>query len=143
MLRGQISLEMVLVVIVAVTAVSVLGFLAQNSIDSQRNILVQSQAIVLAQSIAMNLTGLLQLQEAQTGSEIRIPTQPIQVFNPTFREKCVIEIVRLNPPLVRVKFDWKNDGEYDFIISKPTRIPDSFDVPHGEIPCGNPIVVNR
>lgn len=146
MLRGQVSLELVLVIIVAVTAVSVVGFLAQNSVDSQRAILVQSQAIVLAQTVAVNLTGLLQLQETKAGTEIRIPTQAITVFNPTFREKCAIRITRSNPPRVSVEFDWQGDGVYDIhdiIITKPTRIPDVFGVPNEDIPCGEPIVVRR
>ncbi len=145
MLRGQVSLEMALVVIVAVTAVTVLNFLAQNSVDSQRNVMVQSQAIVLAQTVAANLTGLLQLQETEPGTEIEFPTKKIQVFNPTFEEKCAITIDGFpgENPYVSVKFDWENDGVYDITVLKPTRIPGVFDVPNEEIPCGEPIVVTR
>ena len=149
MLRGQVSLEMGLVIIVAVTAVSVLDFLAQNTVDSQRNVMVQSQAIVLAQTVAVDLTGLLQLQETVSGTEITFPTKKIQVLNPTFKEKCVITITLNGPPygdpLVSVKFDWENDGEYDITISKSTRIPNAFNIQNlnGEIPCGEPVVATR
>ncbi len=149
MLRGQVSLEMVIVIIVAVTAVTVLNFLAQNSVDSQRNVMVQSQAIVLAQTVAANLTGLLQLQETVPGTEIRFPTKKIQVFNPTFKEKCFITITPNQPPygnpFVNVGFYWLKDeyGTDDFNIIKPTRIPDVFTVQTGTVSCGEPITVTR
>lgn len=149
-------MEMVIVIIVAVTAVSVLNFLAQNTADSQRNIMVQSQAIVLAQTVAIDLTGLLQLQETIPGTIIEFPTKKIQVFNPTFKEKCFITITpNQSPygnPFVNVGFYWLKDeygtekdeyGTDDFNIIKPTRIPDVFTVQTGTVPCGEPIVATR
>jgi type II secretory pathway pseudopilin PulG len=146
MQRGQVSIEIIVVVIVAATAITILGFLGQNSADSQRTVLVQSQATLLAESVALNLSGLAQLQESESGSTMEIPTKNIQPLNPSYQEKCVITVTPTSPPSndqqANVKLDWEGDGAYDTVISAPTRIPDSFSLP-AETACGEPIVVEK
>jgi type II secretory pathway pseudopilin PulG len=146
MQRGQVSIEIIVVVIVAATAITVLGFLGQNTADSQRTILVQSQATLLAESVALNLSGLAQLQETATGSTMEIPTKNIQPLNPNYQEKCVITVTPASPPSndqqANVKLDWEGDGTYDTVISAPTRIPNSFTIP-AETRCGDPLMVNK
>lgn len=143
MQRGQVSLELVVVIIVAATAVFALALLMQVGVDSQKTILVQNQAKALAHSVSKSVAGLAILQESASGTTVSIPTEPITVFNPTFLEKCTVEVIG---GTVRVQLDWKGNGfnldEGDIEISRPTVVPNGFSF-SSLVNCGNPLTATR
>ena len=146
MQKGQISLELVIVLIVALTAVSVVGFLAQEGTDTNQTLLLQNQAKVLAHTVSQKVSALAILQQTNSGTLIEIPTQPIQGITPTFSEKCTL---RITNSLVIAGWDWKGNGlnanEGDIIINQSTILPSGFVImnPGSSIPCGDKIMIGK
>lgn len=144
MQQGQVSLELAIILVILLAAVSVLGFVADYTSTSNKTMAVQNQAKVLAHMVAQNLTGLAILSQTNPGTRIEIPTESIRITNPTFLETCTLAIT---PQTVQITIDWAGDGTVngnDIAIVQPTELPPGFEITNPpNIPCGLTIIIQK
>ncbi|MBU0636110.1 hypothetical protein KKE06_03730 [Candidatus Micrarchaeota archaeon] len=138
--KGQVSLEIVILIIVILTAFSALTLMAENSKESQEILALQNQAKVIAHNVAHSITALAILSNTASTS-IEIPTPSLMIVNPTYGETCTISLASGN---VIVEID-RDGGGTDITIERAVFLPSSWGSWSNNISgleCGETIIIN-
>lgn len=143
-MHGQISLEILAVVLMALLAFSAFSLIASNTQQTQHNITLQNQLWLSARQVGQNLASLAILSDASSGTVLTIPTRFPQTISRTFEETCTITfITQGGVSFVQAQWDTQSDGVPEFSSEYQVSIPNAFDIPSTPINCGSDITVTR
>lgn len=95
--KGQVSLELAVLLLVILTALLALGVITEDIQRSQETLYLQNQAKTIAHHAAIQLSGLAILsQTTETNGIASIQSNAPLYHNPTHTEQCTIKVIRSN-----------------------------------------------
>lgn len=146
--NAQISLELAIVLTIAIMAFGGIMLLAEDTVSSNQTVSIQNQARYLAVQTSQKISSLSLLQNYSDAS-LSVSTQKIKALQTHFNETCTIQITK-NPNQVKIIFDPDGiPGNADEInntvaFSVPAGIQDRFLAPItlSEFSCGQTLTVS-
>lgn len=102
--NGQVSLELAIVLTIAVVSIGTVLTLADDSAKSNQTISIQNQGRQIAFQTSQKLSAISTIQNFSSASLI-ITTQKIRAMDTHFNEICTVAIQKFPSPAVTVTFD--------------------------------------